>query len=188
MKPIILGEGFYEGGSFNYTFKDSKEQFHAIRRNPLWGLTCGITGHAIGHKNIFPFIDGWQYAMDDPNSLVVKNLHSLLSEISWWTLVPDQNHDMGIKGFGNFGGEHYISVAFDPKGTLAVAYFPDKGKLTVDLSKFSGTVRGRWFDPVNGNVIPLAARLPNKGEYDFLPPGPNASGKYDFLLILESDK
>jgi hypothetical protein len=187
VKPIILGEGFYEG-TLNYTFNDNQKQLYAIRRNPLWGITCGITGHSVGHQKIFPFIDGWQKALDDPNSIVVKNLSSLVSEIAWWTLVPDQNHDVGINGFGNFGGEHYISLAYDPKGKLAVAYFPYKGKLTVDLSKFSGTVKGRWFDPVSGNVLPIEPSLPNKGTHIFSPPGPNGAGDYDFLLILESTK
>lgn len=187
VKPIVLGEGFYEG-TLNYTFNDTGKQLHAIRRNPLWGITCGITGHSIGHEKIFPFIEGWQKALDDPNSIVVKNLNSLLSEIKWWTLVPDQNHDVGIAGFGNFGGEHYISLAYDPKGKLAVAYFPYKGILTVDLSKFSGTVTGKWFDPVNGKVIPIQSALPNKGTFSFSSPGPNGAGNHDFLLILESIK
>jgi hypothetical protein len=183
-KPIVLGEAFYE--EIKYTFKDSIEHFYGVRRNPLWGLTSGITGHAVGHAKIYPFSDGWQKAMDDPNSLVVKNLATLLKEISWWTLVPDQYHDVGINGFGNFGGEHYISVAYDPDGKLAVAYFPHKGQLTVDMSKFSGSVRGRWFDPVNGNVFPLSTILTNKETYIFSPPGNNGAGKQDFLLILES--
>jgi Protein of unknown function (DUF4038)/Putative collagen-binding domain of a collagenase len=185
VKPIILGEGFYE--EINYTFKDSIEQFFAVRRNPLWGLTSGITGHAVGHAKIYPFGDGWQKALDDPNSLMVKHLAKLTNEIKWWTLVPDQNKEVGINGYGNFGGEHYISLAYDPKGKLAVAYFPYQGKLTVDMSKFSGSVKGRWFDPVNGNEIPITSELPNKGTYDFSPPGNNRAGTPDFMLILESD-
>ncbi len=187
VKPIILGEGFYEG-TLNYTFNDNQKQLYAIRRNPLWGITCGITGHSIGHQKIFPFIEGWQNALDEPNSIVVKNLSSLVSEIKWWTLVPDQNHDVGISGFGNFGGEHYISLAYDPKGSLALAYFPYKGKLTVDMSKFSGPVQGRWFNPVNGNAVPLDLYIPNKGTYFFSPPEDNGTSGQDYLLILETKR
>ena len=184
VKPVILGESFYEGPKYN--FKDTIENLHAIRMSPLWGLTSGITGHAVGHGKIFPFNQGWQKAMNDPNSLMVKNLARLTSEIRWWTLIPDQGQEVAINGYGNFGGEHYISLAYDPKGELAVAYFPHQGKLTVDLSKFSGPVKGKWFDPVNGNVIPVTANLPNKGTYDFSPPRLNGAGAKDFLLILEA--
>jgi len=185
VKPIILGESFYEDTA-NYTFTGQKDQLYAVRRNPLWGLTCGITGHAVGHSKIYPFKEGWQKAMDDPNSWMVKNLSTLVNDIKWWTLVPDQYHEVGINGYGNFGGAHYISLAYDPKGKLAVAYFPYEGKLTIDLSKFSGSVKGKWIDPVNGNVIPVTTNLPNKGTFDFSPPGLNGDGNYDFLLVLES--
>jgi hypothetical protein len=183
VKPIILGETFYE--LISYNFKDTIENLFAIRRNPLWGLTCGITGHAVGHDKIQTFTNGWQKAMDDPNSLMVKNLAKLTNEIKWWTLVPDQGQEVAITGYGNFGGEHYISMAYDPEGKLAVAYFPHREKLTVDLSKFSGPLKGKWFDPVNGNVVHISLNLPNKGTYDFSPPGLNGGGAEDFLLILE---
>ena len=54
------------------------------------------------------------------------------------------------------------------------------------MSKFSGPVKGRWVDPVNGNVVPITSNLPNKGIYDFSPPGLNGGGAQDFLLILEA--
>jgi hypothetical protein len=185
VKPIIYGEGFYEDLA-NYKFKDNDEQLYAVRRNPLWGLTCGITGHAVGHSKIYPFTEGWQKALDEPNSIMVKNLTRLMGEIQWWTLVPDQYHEVGINGYGNFGGEHYISLACDPKGKLAIAYFPYKGKLTVDMSKFSGYAKGRWMDPVTGDTEPIKNILPNKGTFDFTPPGTKADGYSDYLLILES--
>jgi hypothetical protein len=53
------------------------------------------------------------------------------------------------------------------------------------LSKFSGPLKGKWFDPVNGNVVHISLNLPNKGTYDFSPPGLNGGGAEDFLLILE---
>ena len=184
VKPIILAETFYE--YINYNFKDTIENLYAIRRNPLWGLTCGITGHSVGHDKIQTFTSGWQKAMDDPNSLMVKNLARLTNEIKWWTLIPDQGQEVAINGYGNFGGAQYISLAYDPEGKLAVAYFPHQGKLTVDMSKFSGPVKGRWFDPVNGNVVTITSNLPNKGTYDFSPPGLNGGNSQDFLLILEA--
>lgn len=37
VKPVILGESFYEEA--NYTFKNNDEQLYAVRRNPLWAIT-----------------------------------------------------------------------------------------------------------------------------------------------------
>ncbi len=183
-RPVIYGEGFYEGQA-NYTFKNNDEQLYAVRRNPLWGITCGITGHAVGHSLIYKYSEGWQKAMDDPNSQMVKNLTKLITEIKWWTLVPDQYHEVGINGFGNFGGEHYISLAYDPKGKLALAYFPYKGKLTVDMSNFSGKAKARWIDPASGIEVPVNNDLPSKGTFIFSPPGVKADGYNDYLLVIE---
>ena len=101
VKPIILGESFYEDTA-NYKFDNNKDQLYAVRRNPLWGLTSGLTGHAVGHHNIYSFKEGWRKAMDHPNSLMVKNLTKLTNEIKWWTLVPDQGQEVAINGYGNF--------------------------------------------------------------------------------------
>jgi hypothetical protein len=49
-------------------------------------------------------------------------------------------------------------------------------------------VKGRWFDPVNGNEIPAVSNHSNEGTYDCSPPGPNAAGDHDFLLILEIEQ
>jgi hypothetical protein len=185
VKPVILGESFYEDLA-NYTFKNNDEQLYAVRRNPLWAITCGAKGHAIGHSKIYPFAEGWQKALDEPNSIMVKNLTRLMGEIEWWTLIPDQNHEVGINGFGNFGGEHYISLAYDPKGKLALAYFPNKGKLTVDMSKFSGKTKARWIDPVSGTEVPVTNDLPAKGTYIFSTPGAKADGYNDYLLVIET--
>jgi len=184
VKPVILGESFYEDLA-NYTFKNNDEQLHAVRRNPLWAITCGAKGHAVGHSKIYPFKEGWQKALDEPNSIMVKNLTRLMGEIQWWTLIPDQYHEVGINGFGNFGGEHYISLAYDPKGKLALAYFPNKGKLTVDMSKFSGKMKARWIDPASGNVIPVTKDLPLKGTFDFNSPAKKEDGYSDYLLVIE---
>jgi hypothetical protein len=184
VQPVILGESFYEDLA-NYTFKNNNEQLHAVRRNPLWAISCGAMGHAVGHSRIYPFKEGWQKALDEPNSIMVKNLTQLMSEIQWWTLVPDQYHEVAINGFGNFGGEHYISMAYCPEGKLALAYFPDKGKLTVDMSKFSGKTNARWIDPASGTEVPVTNDLPTKGTFIFSTPGVKADGYNDYLLVIE---
>ncbi len=183
-KPVILGESFYEDLA-NYTFKNNDEQLHAVRRNPLWAITSGAKGHAVGHSRIYPFAEGWENALEEPNSIMVKNLSRLMVEIPWWTLVPDQYHEVGINGFGNFGGEHYISMAYDPKGKLALAYFPNKGKLTVDMSKFSGKTKARWIDLASGDSITVGDDLPTKGTFIFSSPGLKADGYDDYILVIK---
>ena len=56
----------------------------------------------------------------------------------------------------------------------------------MDLSRMSGPVRARWFDPTSG-VFSQAevSTLENRSSREFRPSGKNAAGDNDWVLVLE---
>ena len=81
-----------------------------------------------------------------------------------------------------------MTVAATPDGSLALVYLPTKSTLTVDLSKFSGPVRGTWFDPVNGARDIGSDVFKNSGQRKFSHEMKNAGGDSDWVLVLETER
>jgi len=69
---------------------------------------------------------------------------------AWHTLVPDWSHTLLTVGYGTLGAADYAGCAMDAGGTLAIIYMPSNRTMTVDMSKFSGVVTCRWYDPPMG--------------------------------------
>jgi hypothetical protein len=81
----------------------------------------------------------------------------------------------------------YVTTGRTPNGRLAVAYMPSLRPLKVDLSRLSGPVTARWYDPSCGKFSPInGSPFGASGKREFTPLGNNADGDGDWLLILEA--
>ncbi|MBS0560683.1 MAG: DUF4038 domain-containing protein [Proteobacteria bacterium] len=88
---------------------------------------------------------------------------------------------------GSIAANGYVAAARTPDGTLAVAYLPEARRVTVDMGRLARPARARWFDPTDGTYRDAAAgAVPNSGERTFRPPGKNAAGDEDWVLVLEA--
>ena len=59
--------------------------------------------------------------------------------------------------------------------------------MTANLTQFSAPVTARWFDPTTGELKTIAGSpFPNTGAHEFVPPGMNAAGESDWVLVLET--
>ena len=59
----------------------------------------------------------------------------------------------------------------------------------MDLARLSGPPKAQWFDPTNGASKDIdGSALPNQGVREFFPPGRNAAGEDDWVLMLKSGK
>ena len=117
-------------------------------------------------------------------------LNKFVRSIDWWTLVPDGLGDIGTlvtAGAGTIDTDSYVAAAANPGGTLLVAYVGPghSGDVTIDMSKMRGSTTSRWFDPTSGGFQDIGT-LPNSGTGNFAPPGANAAGDRDWVLILTS--
>ncbi len=86
---------------------------------------------------------------------------------------------------GSPNDNDYVTAARTPDGKLVIAYIPSVRAITVDMTKLSGRIRARWFDPTKGTYTAVAGSpFPNTGRRQFKPSGTNADGAGDWVLVL----
>ena len=61
------------------------------------------------------------------------------------------------------------------------------GEITAEMSKFSGGVTARWYDPTNGTYQDISGSpFPIPGSRQFSAPGINSADSSDWVLVLET--
>ena len=177
-----------------------------MRRILWWTYLSGACGYIYGmHFTATAFIVSgsapvsgynttpplWRNNLNSPGVIALGVLINLFSTIEWWNLVPDQNHTVGIAGYGTpaaigtYQTNDYVTVSATPDRTLALAYFPQGSSdpLTVAMSTFAASVTARWLDPTNGSYTNIGT-FSNAGIHNFSPLGNNAGGDPDWVLVL----
>jgi Protein of unknown function (DUF4038)/Putative collagen-binding domain of a collagenase len=89
--------------------------------------------------------------------------------------------------FGSITTNTYVTAARTPDGSLAIAYLPSGRTITVNMSKFAGLMKARWYDPTNGRYLGVeGSPFANAGSKQFMPPEINSAGDRDWILVLDS--
>jgi Protein of unknown function (DUF4038)/Putative collagen-binding domain of a collagenase len=175
--PVFLVEAAYENEGADPL---------VVRSQAYGAVLSGATGQLYGHGTIWPFLSGWQDALNAPGAAQMPNFAALFQSRPWWDLVPDQDSSVIVSGRRDFGSEDYAPAARTSDGSLVLAYVPSARTLKVDMSRLSGPVVARWYDPTSGNFVAIADGLPNSGLLDIDTPGDNAEGREDWVLVLEA--
>jgi hypothetical protein len=165
-----------------------------LRRQAYWTFLSGATGHVYGNGYIWPFRDGWKSQLDTPGALQTLYQRDLFASLPWYQLGPDQDHTVVTAGYGTFNDStaftadsDYVTAARVADGSLVVAYMPSPGSLTVDMTKLSRPATARWYDPTRGTYTAIAGSpFANSGSHVFTPPGNNADGDGDWVLVLQA--
>lgn len=135
-------------------------------------------------------------SLDDATQMAY--VQALFQPRAWYDLVPDQKHQTVTDGYGTFDAtttdgncfvmtSDYVTAARTPDGKLVMAYLPSRRTITVNLSRLSAPATARWYDPAHGAYQPAAdAPLPTSGKRSFTPPGNNADGDGDWVLVIET--
>jgi hypothetical protein len=175
--PAFMIEGGYE-------FADGDQQM--VRRQAYQSMLSGMCGHVMGSSQIWAFSSGWQSGLNSPGANSMTRLKNLLASRAWHMLVPDAANTLLTGGVGSSSGRAVASLAAD--GTFAFAYTPDARTLTFDLSRLSGPrVQAAWYDPASGASSTVAGSpFVANGSRNFTPPGNNANGQGDWVLVLDS--
>ena len=198
----------------NYEFENDVGQFGGIggtdvnlRRQSYWASLCGQSGQIYGNGYVWGFFSttpptvaypgnsgGWKNNLASPGYSDLLRWKNFFAGIAWQSLIPDQGHAIGTAGFGTGHltelpeNANYITVAADSltgSAHLAVAYFTVSATLTIDLSKFAGTITAKWFDPTNGSLTAVSGSpFTNTGTHNFTPTGSNNAGDPDWVLLL----
>jgi hypothetical protein len=182
--PALLGEANYEGENNQHETPPTTDE--TLRRQVLWSLTSGAAGEFLGTHD-WDLHQGWERRLSSPALTHIARLRRLFSALRWWELVPDTGGELVTGGRGtelttdepaDVLENDYVTAARTPDGRLAVVYLPTRRTITVDPSAMAAGTRAAWVDPASGarRPVPMAAR--------FTPPGPNAAGGGDWLLVL----
>jgi hypothetical protein len=80
----------------------------------------------------------------------------------------------------------YVGAAIN-SGSLGIAYCPKSAAITVEMTRFSGSVTARWYDPTDGAFKGVnGSPFSNTGSQQFSTPGNNSAGSSDWVLLLET--
>lgn len=187
--PTFMVEANYE---FEHNAADPGTP-QILRRQEYWTMLSGAAGQLYGNGYTWPFVSGWQSHLDTTGSAQIAHVNALFAPRPWWNLIPDQSHTVVIAGNGTFsdtgslGGNDYLTAARTPDGALVMAFMPTIRTVTVDMSRLGSQANASWYDPSNGAWIPIAGSpFANSGTRTFAPPGNNADGDGDWVLVLEA--
>jgi Protein of unknown function (DUF4038)/Putative collagen-binding domain of a collagenase len=180
--PFFQIEGWYEN--------EHSTTAQNLRAEEYWAILEGSCGFIFGNSPIWKFAyDGgdWGAALSSQGSQDQARMGTFFNSLVWQTLAPDSiSHNVLTAGYGTRGSEDFAPCGYAADGNLAVIYMPSNRTMTIDMSKFSGTITARWFDPTDGSYVADAASpLSNTGTHNFSRSGANSSGDHDWILLLE---
>lgn len=180
-----------------------------LRREEYWAMLCGGIGQFYGNRYTWSLTPGWEGYIDTPGVAQLGMWKDFFSSLPWWDLVPDQHHETVTAGYGTFGsdelhfGSDHLSTNYDLKvsdsdyataartsdGSYVVVYMPTARTTTVDMSRLPAPASAEWFDPSNGTYQVISGSpFSNSGSHDFTPPGTNAAGDSDWVLLLNASE
>jgi len=158
-----------------------------LRRQEYWSLLSGAAGQLYGNHYTWQFLSGWKNELDTPGAIQIGYLKPFFESRPWYNLVPDQSNSVITAGMGSFGTNDFVTAARTSDGQLVLAYVPSARTFTVDMSRLSGPVNARWFDPSAGTFTAIAGSpFPNSGSIALNTPGTNAGGDADWVFVLEA--
>jgi hypothetical protein len=190
VRPVILGEtGYEDEPNAIELLPDAKKGDlwtpYRIRRNAWWAILSGACGYCAGTR-LWRFESNWRDVLQVRSVREAPYMLRLMETIPWWRLVPDAKHEFVTSGFGGWKQADHVAAARADDGNTGVVYSPAGRPFTVNLAKFSGRVSARWFDSTSGQFRVIAGSpFGNEGEKEFTPPGRNAAGEPDFVLVLK---
>lgn len=188
--PHFLIESKYEDDQLGTTQR-------WLRAQAYTALLTGAVGQVFGNRWIWTFTRptlfnrllgrNWSAALDSPGSRSMGFWRLLFQKLPWTRLEPDERFEVLLSGQGSKGSINYPVLARTADGELAVVYVPTERGVTLDLGRFNGPLRARWYDPTTGGFSPASqSPLAAHGEHPFVPSGRNGSGDSDWLLLVET--
>ena len=171
--PFYFTEGSYENTGVSSV---------NIRSQMYLPVLMGSNGYIFGNHPLYAFRNGW----DDPailesqGSKDLQRSAQLFASRYWSNLIPDKNHILLTAGAGDVNTSNYAAAALMKDASTAIVYTPDNRKLTVNLTRISGTqTHAWWYQPSTGSVKDLK-QFSDSPAQTFIPPSAG-----DWLLVLD---
>jgi chitodextrinase len=165
--PVYLAETYYDFEEMvpGRSNRPTKE----FRWQQYWAILSGAAGHTYGNYDSV-YLDGdWAPKLDTPAAANFSRWNQFFTSYAWYELQPDQS----LLTAGDDGGDwNRATASITANGSLAMVYIPNARNVTVNMSRFSGTVHAQWFNPVSGTYTPDGT-FTNSGTHQFTPPAGN---------------
>ena len=191
--PFYMIESLYESTESDFSNhegnpgQDNAPPFF-VRRQAYWSILSGSTGHIYGSK-MWSIPSNWKDYLNLPGANDLTHLANLFSNIEWYKLVPDFDHELITAGYGKYESSDYVTATLSADKNLGFAYLPSTGTgnrtLTVNMSKLKAKANCKWFNPNTGEYLNIG-RYANKGSRNFTTLGSNGENANDWVLILDS--
>jgi len=195
-KPVLDGETRYEDSYENFSDKRGawgrRITAHQVRKSAYNAMFSGALGHTYGCRDVWYFYEPsdqpppkdlkthWKTAKDFDGAFQMGILRDLLTRYPFHKLIPAQNHEIVVHGYGADGT--FTPAARADDSSFALVYVPEYMPVWVDTACLGGEfVRVSWFDPRTGQTM-LVGQYPAQGVERFVPP---FATEPDFILILE---
>lgn len=182
IKPFLNIEPAYEPTNANSTTTSVLQ----VRQNGWWVVLGGAAGVTYGGPGSVWNASSFGGAdTNRPAAIQTGYINKILGPLAWEKLVPDFSHQAITSGYGSYGSTDYVTAGLANDGSLIVAYLPSNRAITVNLSKLSGAATAQWHDPSTGNTSGSSTNVTNSGSHQFTPPGNNAAGNSDWVLVIK---
>jgi hypothetical protein len=175
VKPTINGEPAYEDHPVNWLPSNGVFTAYDVRQIAYWSVFAGACGHTYGCNAVWQFYDttkpsayfakkSWQSGLDDEGAMQMHYLKDLIESRPMLNRKPAQYLIANGEGVA---GDH--CVATQGEG-YALFYLPTGRPISIRMNLFAKDIKASWYDPRNGNVIPIG-EFENEPEHRFAPPG-----------------
>jgi hypothetical protein len=170
------------------------------RLEPGWQFQLDSPGvlQLLYLRNLFAPLRWYELVPDQTHSIVTGgyggiseqagHLAALMGSYSSATLSA-LNFVKRRTGWGSVTTNGYATTAATSDGSLSLTYLPSRRTVVVDMSRLMGpAVRARWYDPTDGSYHSvMGSPFLTVGSREFAPPGENAAGDGDWLLLLQHE-
>lgn len=191
MPSFLLEEPYDEEGPDGNNYNPNATQ--PVRRFIWWGWLTTLGGYMAGNGYVWPFLDTlWQDHLRTKGAQDLQRLNSFIKQWPWWSLVPS-----GLDGLPEFilrptqsdTSTAFITASAAKDGSLLIAYLPPehhRRPVTLDQRFISPKCKGFWFDPTFGTYLPIKTLRKKQTTLTVTvtPPGKNAQGEDDWVLVL----
>jgi hypothetical protein len=191
LHPHLDGEPRYE--DHPNKFSPEKEGWmddFDVRQTGYWSMLSGACGHTYGNHNIWQFYTedkkpvtwartNWMIAKDHPGARQMGYMRKMLEKRHWQRMLPDQDLVMS----DNPEGLDYVVASSSQDGDFLMAYIPYGQKVKINTGRIkSEQIKGWWFNPRDGQTIPLGA-FSNTKAMEFTPQSIGRGS--DWVLIID---
>lgn len=161
-----------------------------LRRQSYETVLAGGIGHVFGNNPIWHFDSeglnaaptDWKGQLGSEGTRGMTQFARILGATDWWKLQPDSGD---LLSEANSADAESAVGALACDGSFAVVYDAAGVPLVMDPSALAQAVkRGVWRDPVDGTTV--SADLSHRVDEGvrITPPGPNAGGDTDWVLLI----